>query len=994
MEGKIFLCGKNTPPQLSCLGYDDFVFDLQRFDLSNSQANDSVFSVTKGGTTQYGTASDFTTENLSNATNITVLQSFEMTSAVDIDGTVTLNFGKNRITANVSGSQEQSAISYTTGARGIFHIKSGATLTVNADVGTDGNVGGVTLSEDTTGNTKIGRIFCVEGNGNITLNGGYYDTSKHNSNIIFNAAGIIWYKASDQVSDYTKAEATQGKYYKLNNPGSITMTNVNATVGEASFALWIPEMLDHTDISGFDNDYWANFAHTINITGGSYKVSNSDSTIIPKSRGIFCVGGDSVVIDSVEIVNDYNPGIYVFNHSEATVKGDTKVTITGTLAEASGDSSLYKGGTYGVNAIATSSNSTLNVEGGTFTSKGYVAYVYSSGGVINVTGDATFNQESENTPLLQVDFDSSGYGNFYTSTDKVSALNVTSGTFNLQSENKLIGGKNGADLTKSVVITGGKFNKDVKNYATNADTFGYITSEPIGGYYIVVESPAGWNPVSSATTNTTWHYAESVGGADHTANLVATLAGSGKSLNLTTATVASSLVAIFADSILSGNSIGYTTINGSAAAVNLAITGNDSITKITGGSKADILEAGSKGTTLDGGASDDTLAGGDGADTFIFNAGKDVVQSYGTGDIVNLSGGLTPVTDGSKVSTVSGGFAIDFDNGNTLTFTSPAAGVSLQSNNKTYVYTADSIKGSDGVTLATAFTPAEYNATSDAAYVTIDGSAVSKALNLTGNAQNNVIRNGAGGGTMDGGAGDDTLVGGNGNDIFTYAAGKDVIEGYSAGDSLQATVTQFTGAKVSGNKLTFSTNVNTNTLTIVDEDGIGKVSLTSGEVLSRNGYTKDDVLTLFGETKGRVDATELGATKGINASAVRSNVVTMVGSSVDGGTYTFAQRNSKADVFEYGGGNISIVNYEAGIPTPILRSVATVLFRSIQVREQSCSTALFRVAKFSCMTTREIRATNILRSSSRRMAFCTIKQADLPQQRLWRVRQATRRAIR
>lgn len=70
--------------------------------------------------------------------------------------------------------------------------------------------------------------------------------------------------------------------------------------------------------------------------------------------------------------------------------------------------------------------------------------------------------------------------------------------------------------------------------------------------------------------------------------------------------------------------------------------------------------------------------------------------------------------------------------------------------------------------------------------MTVDGSAVSSTINITGNKKKNYIIAGANGSTLNGDKGNDTLVGGAGADTFIYEnkTGKDVIEGFSAGDSI------------------------------------------------------------------------------------------------------------------------------------------------------------------------------------------------------------------
>ena len=67
---------------------------------------------------------------------------------------------------------------------------------------------------------------------------------------------------------------------------------------------------------------------------------------------------------------------------------------------------------------------------------------------------------------------------------------------------------------------------------------------------------------------------------------------------------------------------------------------------------------------------------------------------------------------------------------------------------------------------------------------TIDGRNVTKAVNITGNAQNNIIYAGKAGGTLNGGTGNDKLYGGTGNDKLYGGAGNDTLTGGTGNDTL------------------------------------------------------------------------------------------------------------------------------------------------------------------------------------------------------------------
>ena len=154
------------------------------------------------------------------------------------------------------------------------------------------------------------------------------------------------------------------------------------------------------------------------------------------------------------------------------------------------------------------------------------------------------------------------------------------------------------------------------------------------------------------------------------------------------------------------NAIKSLTINGGAGADSITNSGesvaiygdgdNDSIintgknASLFGGDGADTLSAGNSGAYLDGGAGNDSLSGGSGADTFVFNGGTDTIGGYSTGDVVQLTSDFKPVTNGKNISTVLGGFALNFGGENSLQFNTVEATpvVTLNSGGTSYFYTS------------------------------------------------------------------------------------------------------------------------------------------------------------------------------------------------------------------------------------------------------------------------------------------------------------------
>lgn len=95
------------------------------------------------------------------------------------------------------------------------------------------------------------------------------------------------------------------------------------------------------------------------------------------------------------------------------------------------------------------------------------------------------------------------------------------------------------------------------------------------------------------------------------------------------------------------------TIDGSAAAKAINVTGNDAANAITGGKGND---------TLAGGKGNDTLTGGDGKDVFVYSAGKDVITDYAAGkDTIQISGEIAGTSYSGR------DVVFKFDSKNTLT---------------------------------------------------------------------------------------------------------------------------------------------------------------------------------------------------------------------------------------------------------------------------------------------------------------------------------------
>jgi len=411
-----------------------------------------------------------------------------------------------------------------------------------------------------------------------------------------------------------------------------------------------------------------------------------------------------------------------------------------------------------------------------------------------------------------------------------------------------------------------------------------------------------------------------------------------------------------------GRELDYQTIDASNVTISsgLTIRGNDNASSLIGAQTGGAIYGGmggdtlksrtatgtSLGTVLDGGDGKDYLIGGGGRDTFVYSAGADSIEGYDTGDLVNIKG-FNPADATFSVSGDGDNISLGFGDNDNLTFIDVTGkAVSVKGNTGNYVYTKDYVAhNGKSITLA-----ADYSGTlngADSAYAkyeTIDASAVTSAISIVGNDNNNLIIGGASA----------TLYGGKGNDklnvtervtgenpakfVFKYTEGKDDVIGFNEkNDKLDiddTLVGNIASGKASNGKLAFTFKNKSNKLTFRANDDISSVSLQNGKgfltkdgVVSIPGGSTDNRLDLFAKAKGKIDLTsELysisGGIKTVDASKVAKQSVTLIGASVDGGSqYTFTT-NKKKDMFEYNGGSVSISGYEAGVDRLDLNTAA------------------------------------------------------------------------
>lgn len=266
--------------------------------------------------------------------------------------------------------------------------------------------------------------------------------------------------------------------------------------------------------------------------------------------------------------------------------------------------------------------------------------------------------------------------------------------------------------------------------------------------------------------------------------------------------------------------------------------GDDTLVGLAGN---DVLIGGDDNDCINGGAGNDTLTGGNDSDIFVFgaNEGNDVVTDYTAGeDIFQFTSG-TPkfkVNDNDVVITVgSGKITVKGAANSVISY------IDANGKEKSWPNTIDIDDETNTVKLAKGYARESFNLTGYADDLqTVDASAVTHDLSITGNAKANRIIGTEEDDIIDGGAGKDTIMGGEGNDSLNGGKGNDLLYGGKGNDTL-------TGGAGSD---TFQYAKNTGKDVITDYDEEDRILFSSGtkdEIdISTSG---DDVVFTLGKGK-------------------------------------------------------------------------------------------------------------------------------------------------
>ncbi len=389
--------------------------------------------------------------------------------------------------------------------------------------------------------------------------------------------------------------------------------------------------------------------------------------------------------------------------------------------------------------------------------------------------------------------------------------------------------------------------------------------------------------------------------------------------------------------INSGSGADFITNRGIQSSVD-AGAGNDTIVNsnynvtLGGGAGNDVisLSGNLSGVTVQGGVGNDTIYGDSGRHLYTYAKGDgyDAIYAFNERDTLQITSGAVSkatVSGDDVVFTVNtGSVTLKEARGKKIT-TADAKG-----NASTFIYddcmTYEENKTS--VTLASSFNGTLNTSDYSSSVLKIDGSDVTSAVNLNGNARANtiyggskadyisgganadVLIGGAGADTLSGDAGDDTLTGGDGADTFIYSSGggNDVITDFADGtDKLKLASGSIDSVGFNKSNVIFKIGKGSVTvadgkdkkITIIDSVG-GTTTYIYGDKMTYNGERTS--VTLASNFRGTLNSSDYSTSvTEINASGV-NNITRIIGNTlantISGGT--------KADTILGGGGNDSI----------------------------------------------------------------------------------------
>lgn len=286
--------------------------------------------------------------------------------------------------------------------------------------------------------------------------------------------------------------------------------------------------------------------------------------------------------------------------------------------------------------------------------------------------------------------------------------------------------------------------------------------------------------------------------------------------------------------------------NGASSTTAVVLGTNGADTSMTGSTGPDFMFGFGGNDSIIGGESNDVIYGGADNDTIIGGAGNDSLYGSEGNDLFDYDAGASPYTSGvqPRYDTVDGGDGTD----TILAWAGVGAQIGADLTDADFA----NVSNMEAITLASGSYSASVvlgtyanSAFANGVTVTIDpattvnatvnGSAYTHNMTVTGAAQNDSITGGSGSDSLVGGNGNDTLTGGGGNDTMTGGAGfntfnvddvTDTITDLKAGDTLNVTAGAY--AYVSLLDLTSATVNNSGTIYVTGTSGGDSINGSAG----------------------------------------------------------------------------------------------------------------------------------------------------------------------
>ena len=357
----------------------------------------------------------------------------------------------------------------------------------------------------------------------------------------------------------------------------------------------------------------------------------------------------------------------------------------------------------------------------------------------------------------------------------------------------------------------------------------------------------------------------------------------------------------------------------------ISLTGSTGANTLTGGAGADTIRGGGGADVIQAGAGDDrvdywgteaTIDGGAGANTLALKAGGAIdlaAADQTSGDLATVSGfqdvdgsalsvlqsvfvsgtaSVNRITGGAGADTIDGqGGADVIDAGggdDQVVHHGGEASITGGSGSDTLVLTTTSAVGAVDLSVAAGTDQTSGDTVTVADFESIDASALTAGLTLTGSIGNNTIKGGGGADTIDGNGGADVIDAGGGNDSVAYHGSETTIAG--------------------------GTGTNTLVLKAVTDINLANVDQTTGDLTAVTGFQN-------------LDASGLTATQGIDATgSAQANRITG-GAGADtldgGGGADTVVGGAGDDTIAYRGAEASL-DGGTGTDTLLLKTAVTV----------------------------------------------------------------------